>query len=671
MTRVRPHSRRSTSRRLDRHVWALSALALTSLPAARAHALDPFTNGSAMLNNPSLSSGVAIGAWDMNEDGLDDIVRLGDTNSLEIEYQQADGSFVLYDYGYVQGDSWSLSIGDADNNGFADIFTGGAYDDLKLLLASDDGSDFQIGFLGGPQIFLQCSNFADIDNDGWLDIFACHDDGISSPYRNDGTAQFTRDLTLINPASTVPSDNSGNYGTVWTDYDNDGDVDMYLAKCRLGVNNPDDGRRLNLLFQNDGSGNYTDVAEAAGVRPHDQSWSSDFGDVDNDGDLDMFLVAHAVGSRLYENQGPGAGLGTFVDVTADSGMVADLAAIDLGINTHFEDFDNDTLIDLIVTGREGEHRLFMNNGDLTFTAADEPFPSDGHGIQSAVVGDFDNDGFPDVMAGFATGFNQPSGVADRLFINPGNDNNFVNVWLTGVVSNRSAAGARVEVTGAWGTQIREVRTGEAYGITNAGTRHFGLGTADAIDSIVIRWPSGMVDTIEDPPINQTIHVVEGCPGTWYRDADGDGYGDASMTTGGCIPPAGYVADDTDCDDAQETVFPGNDEYCDALDNDCDTEIDEELVDCHPGTSSGGAESGGSSDGGVDSSGGGSGSASAGTGLTSADGTAGGDDSSSGGAGQDDDTGGGCGCTTSPRGGAWALLLLALPAVRRRRAGARA
>jgi hypothetical protein len=665
MTRVRPHSRRPT-RRLHRHLWALSALALTSLPAMRAHALDPFTNGSATLNNPSLSSGVALGAWDMNEDGLDDIIRLGDTSALQIEYQQPDGSFELFDYGNVPGNSWSLSIGDADNNGFADIFTGGPYDDLKLLMANGDGSDFVATVLGGPQIFLQCSNFADIDNDGALDIFACHDDGISSPYRNDGTGAFTRDLSLINPASTVPSDNSGNYGTVWTDYDNDGDIDLYLAKCRLGVNNPEDGRRLNLLFQNDGSGNYTDVAEPAGVRPHDQSWSSDFADVDNDGDLDMFLVAHQVGSHLFENQGPGAGLGTFVDVTADSGMVADLEAIDLGINTHFEDFDNDTFVDLIVTGRVGEHRLFINNGDFTFTAAADPFPTDGHGIHSAVVGDFDDDGFPDVMAAFATGYNDPSGVADRLFINPGNDNNYVNVWLTGVVSNRSAAGARVEVTGEWGTQIREVRTGEAYGITNAGTRHFGLGAAEAVDSIVIRWPSGMVDTIEDPPINQTIHVVEGCPGTWYRDADGDGYGDASMTTGGCIPPEGYVADATDCDDADGMNFPMNDETCDGADNDCDTQIDEELVDCNPGTSSGGAESGGSSEGGVDSSGGGSVSASAGeTGLTGADsgGTAG--ESSSGTAGQEQDNGG-CSCNTTPRAGLWPWLLFAVPVLRRRR-----
>jgi MYXO-CTERM domain-containing protein len=674
--------------------WFLAGLVL--LAPLTAHALDPFVNASATLQNDALTSGVAMGIADMNADGLDDIVRLHDAEELQIEYQQPDGTFVLLDYGSINGGSWTLAIGDADHNGYPDIFTAGAYDGKKLLLANEDGTDYQLTTLPNPSIFAQCSNFADIDANGTLDLFVCHDDGISAAFNNDGTGSYTYDLGLISAASTIPSDNSGNYGSTWTDYDNDGDLDLYIAKCRLGVANPLDGRRLNLLFQNDGNNNYTDVAEAAGLRPLAQSWSADFADIENDGDLDVFLVTHDVTSQLYLNEGPGASLGTFTDITASSGMTADLVALGLGIQTHFEDFDNDTFVDLLVTGRSGQHRLFMNDGDGTFTAAVSPFPTGGLVIQSAVVGDLDDDGFPDVLAGFATGYNNPSNNPDRLFINPGNDNHWVNIRLTGVASNATGVGARVEVTGEWGTQIREVRAGESYGTNNSATRHFGLGAAETIESIVVRWPSGAVDTIDDPPIDLTLHVTEGCVGTFYTDADGDGFGDpAGKTTTGCIPPAGFAGNDIDCADDEPATFPGNPEICDDIDNDCDREIDDGL-ECSVGTSSEGGESSSTTQSAVDT---GSGDSTTGAGPSTDDGadSTGGDSSSSTGEPSNDSSGtiptpvdptmstgddstggtdpgeteggGGCGCVAGSNAedrGALALLLLALGGLRRRR-----
>jgi len=628
----------------------------------QAHALDPFTNASATLNNPQVSSGVAIGAWDMNNDGLDDIVRINYAENMEIEYQQDDGSFVLLDYGSIQGSSWSLSIGDINNDGYGDIFTGGGYDGLKVLLATDQGTNYVIDQLPGPQIFVQCSNFADIDNDGNLDLFVCHDDGISSRYRGEGTGNLVLAPEIIVPESTIPSDDSGNYGTVWTDYDNDGDTDLFIAKCRLGVSEPLDGRRLNLLFQNDGAGNYVDVAEEVGLRPLAQSWSADFGDIDNDGDYDAIVITHDSTSRLYENGAEGTQVGEFTEITDEAGITADLDDIDLGIQSIFEDFDNDGWVDLLVTGRSNEHRLFINNGDQTFTAEVDPFPTDGPGIQSAAIGDFNTDGFPDVMAGFATGFNQPSGVVDRLFLNPGNDNNWVNVRLTGVMSNATGAGARVELTGEWGTQVREVRAGQGYGITVSPVRHFGIAQAEAIESIVVRWPSGHVDTIDNPPLNGTIHVVEGCSDVFFADTDGDMFGDPKSMIEGCIPPEGYVVDNTDCDDADGNNYPDNPEVCDELDNDCDTEIDEALDDCMIGESSSTTDPGTMTS--ADTSG---------TTATTENPdtvTDGEDDTSSGGPGMNEETSG-CGCVTGDSGSGAVILLglFALPIVRRRRRSA--
>ena len=460
-----------------------------------------------LLSDQTVYSGCAMGIADMNGDNLDDIVRLKNARTLYIEYQQADGStFGHYNYGNLSSNkAWSMCIADVDGNGYNDIFAGGSYNDLQLLKANSSGSAYTLTEITDPEIFLQGSNFADIDNNGTIDIFACHDDGLSAPFNNDGAGNFTHDIGLIDASSTVPSNNSGNYGSVWIDYDNDGDLDMYLSKCRIGVSNPMDGRRINMLFQNDGNNNYTDVAEAAGLRPLAQSWAADFADIDNDGDLDCFIANHDIVSQLYKNNGDG----TFTDITASSGMSADLAAVPSGIQCVFDDFDNDGFVDLLYTSRNGAHRLFMNDGDLTFTVASNPFPDNGWGIHSAVTGDLNNDGYIDVYAGFASGYNNPnSSRDDLLFINDGTGSNFLKLLLKGDNGNINAIGTRVEIYGDWGVQVREIRSGESYGITTSMVLHFGLGAATLVDSLKIRWPNGTVEKMCGIAMNQTMVMTE-------------------------------------------------------------------------------------------------------------------------------------------------------------------
>ncbi len=652
---------------LVRHSFrTVVALAATTIPAT-AYAIEPFTDASASLNNGEVSSGAPMAVADMNGDGLDDIVRLDEGSDVEIEYQQPDGTFTHVGGGALPGDgAWGMAIADVDNNGYPDIFAGGAYDGLKLLIANEDGTSYELNMLAGPSIFVQCVSFADINNDGALDLFICHDDGLSSVYEGAGDGTFEYNVDLLRAETTIPSDDSGNYGTTFTDYDLDGDLDLYIAKCRLFISDPDAGERRNLLFENDGDNNFLDVAVDRGLSPPAQSWSADFADIDNDGDFDAYLTTHVSApvqdhqaSTLYENDGAN----NYIDITAASGMVNDIEDIDIGIQTHFEDFDNDGFVDLLVTGASGEHRLFMNNGDRTFTAAVDPFPTGGPGIQSAVVGDLNADGAPDVVAGFANGYNSPSNVNDKLFLNAGNENHWLDVRLTGVESNASGVGAMVELHGAWGVQRREVRAGESYGIVNTFVRHFGVGEATEIDSVVINWPSGQVDTVMAPAVDQTIHITEGCPDTFYADTDGDGFGDPGATMGACIAPPGYVVDATDCDDADGNNFPGNEEVCDGADNDCDTEIDEELEDCEPGTSTG-ADTGADTTGNpADTTDDDDDDATA----TDPDDDDDGESESSGGATAGETDGGGCSCTTDRSAtGLWWLAALLVPALRRRR-----
>jgi ASPIC and UnbV/FG-GAP-like repeat/Secretion system C-terminal sorting domain len=464
-----------------------------------------FTDGTSGLNDTNLKSGVAMAVVDLNNDNLDDVLRFSNASGLRIEFQQSNGTFDKINVGNV-GTVWGVAIADVDENGYNDIIVGGSYNGLKLVLANNDGTVYTISTLGGPNIFLQNANFADINSDGAIDFFGCHDDGVSSPYKNDGSGSLTYDLDLINAESTIPSDNSGNYGSIWMDYDNDGDLDMYLSKCRLGVTDPLDGRRVNLLFQNDGSNNFTDVAEASGLRPLEQSWSTGFEDIDNDGDLDAVMINHPNLSKIYENNGDG----TFTNITASSGIAAELQDVGYGIQVAMEDFNNDTYVDILMTTKDGNHHLFLNDGDKTFTPVSSPFPTTaGTTMQSTAVGDLNNDGFIDVLAGYANNYNNPSSISDQLFINDGNSNNWSKIILEGVESNSNGIGARVELYGTWGMQIREVRAGESYGTQNSLASHFGLGSAATIGQIIIRWPSGIVDEITDPPINETINIVEG------------------------------------------------------------------------------------------------------------------------------------------------------------------
>lgn len=465
-----------------------------------------FSDASYLLVGQTFDSARPVGIADMNNDGLDDIVRVrenGGTSLLEVNYQVPNGgAFLGYYYGELPFgfSTWSLAMADVDENGANDILVG-LSSGITLLMSNNTGTSFSYeNNLDIPTgIFTQGVNFVDIDNNGTLDIFACHDLNLSRPYSNDGMGNFTLDHDLINTASTIPSDNSGNYGSVWTDYDNDGDLDLYISKCRFGVSDSLDGRRVNLLFQNN-DGVYTDVAEAANLRPLNQSWATTFGDIDNDGDLDCFIINHEdFDSQLYENNGDG----TFTDITAGSGIVDDIQDVGYGFQAHFADFDNDGFVDLLYTGGSNVHRLFRNHhGDLTFTVAETPFPTDGTGIRDAAIGDLNHDGYLDVYANLT---NNP----DRLFLNNGGDNNYFSVLLEGAPGYRNGIGARVELYGSWGKQIREVRSGESFGVMNSFTCHFGIREATAIDSLVIKWPSGTIDRLCDPAINQHLNFSEG------------------------------------------------------------------------------------------------------------------------------------------------------------------
>ena len=412
-------------------------------------------------------------AVDMNGDYLDDVVRVGG-KGFYIDFQQPDGSYLqnFFPLNIQALPGWSICAGDLDNNGFNDLlFANGSA--LSFIKANNAGTVYT-EYLMPDSIFSQRSTMADIDNDGWLDAFVCHDQDQSIPFRNDGEGNMSTDYGLINT-----SDQPGNYAAIWTDFDNDQDIDLYVSKCLAGAA-PGDPVRTNLLYRNNG-GSYSEIATSVGLDDNSQSWATVFEDFDNDGDFDAFIVNHDNQNLLFRNDGAGI---SFTDVTANSGIDAsDLGAFE---NTS-GDFNNDGYVDII---SDLQHEIYLGNGDLTFTGQDAPF-------QLGAIGDFNDDGFLDVLQ---------NGL---LWINGGNaDNHWIKVNLFGLVSNRNGIGARVEIYGAWGIQSREVRSGQGFSPMGSLTVHFGLGQNTEVDSLKIKWPSGMTTMLKGLTADSTYLVPE-------------------------------------------------------------------------------------------------------------------------------------------------------------------
>lgn len=416
------------------------------------------------------ASGSGQAAVDMNGDHLDDVVRVTDLQ-ITINHQQAGGGLVQTTFPTDTADTtpyWSMAAGDLDGNGYNDLlYAGGS---ATFMLANADATAY-IENSQTEWIFCQRSNYVDINNDGHLDAFICHDVEPNVYYLNDGQGNLT-----YYQGGLGDTPDGGNYGSIWVDYDNDHDVDLFIAKCRGGVG----PANIDQLHRNNGDGTWTEVAALMNLADNQQSWSSAWGDYDNDGDMDVVQGASSFtngGHKLMRNDGS-----TFTNVTVGSGF-------DVHGGTSIEwithDFDNDGWLDVL-----GGGKLLRNNGDMTFTLHTVT-PTNGP------VGDMDNDGYLDIVNGSTVHVNALTG------------NNWLKVTLEGTVSNTNGIGARVEIITASGTQIRDIRSGDGFRYMSTLNAHFGLGQDSEVDQVTVYWPSGIVDVINAVAVNGAVHVIEG------------------------------------------------------------------------------------------------------------------------------------------------------------------
>jgi len=429
--------------------------------------------------------GITSCVVDMNGDYLDDVVGVSD-GMVHVLYQTANGSgFTAQDLPALNSQrspTWSIAAGDYNKDGYNDLLYGDGGGSV-VMLSNNTGTAFTAK-LETPDSFLtQRTNFVDINNDGQLDAFMCDDNAANVYFQNTGGNNGTFKRSGLNGAPDLGIFFSGgNYASIWVDYDDDGDIDLYIAKCR-GANND---AAKDELHRNNGNGTFTNVAQELGFADYHQSWSSAWADFDNDGDMDVLVGSNAGldGSLFTQKLMRNNGDGTFTNVTAGSGLET-FTGTSRDYVAH--DFNNDGFTDVL----GGGNHILYNTGGLTFNPVHINF---GNGP----VGDLNNDGFLDVQNG------------NTLNLGYDNGNNWLKVHLKGIESNRNGIGARVEVyVNETDKFCREIRSGDGFEYMGSLNAHFGLGQNETIDHVVVKWPSGTVDVIENATVNQSLLVEEG------------------------------------------------------------------------------------------------------------------------------------------------------------------
>jgi len=420
-----------------------------------------FTQTGTGLQN---QSGNLSNTWaDYNNDGFIDcwVTSTGASNSF-LYKNNGDGSFTKITSGVI-GDSayntgWGCAWGDYDNDGYTDL------------------------------IIAAANNFGVVNHPNRL-------------YHNSGDGSFTRvdmpGLTDTLAPFTVPT---------WNDYDQDGDMDLFIGT------GPGGSAAVDCLYKNLLKETGTATLTRLNLPPlstdlvDGQVWN--LIDYDNDGDLDAFLTNYAssLPNNLYKNNN-----GTYVRMTeAQVGsIVSDLG---LFLANLWGDFNNDGYIDCIVTRQGGPASLYNNNGNGTFTRIDSSSIASSFGNFGATAGDYDNNGTLDL---YLTGSTDSKGLYRNDL---SNGNKWINIKCTGGgpqsnLSNKSAVGTKVKakatINGVPVWQYREVSSQNSFNSMNMLNVHMGFGNASVIDSLIIIWPRGLKETFTNVSLNNFYNATEG------------------------------------------------------------------------------------------------------------------------------------------------------------------
>jgi hypothetical protein len=501
----------------------------------------------------TMGSGTAL--FDYDNDGLLDIFlvngapftdptpkgtipqKAGPQDWNRLYHQKADGTFEdvtvkagLQGVGYGFG----AAAGDYDNDGREDLYVT-AYGGNKLYHNNGDGTFTDVtqkAGVGGSG-WSTSAAWVDLDGDGFLDLVVlryiqwdwddrwcgehregyrsfCHPD-VFSPipmlvYHNNGNGTFTEEaqkLGLDKPAKAL--------GISIGDFDNDGHTDIFVANDSM----------VEFLFHNKGDGTFEEIGLQAGTAVDSEGrtfagMGMDAADYNNDGLPDLIIDDLANQKyALYQN----AGDGTFTYATYAAG-VGRMTQLHSGWGVRFLDYDNDGWKDVLIAqghdldtievispqlhyrepmllARNIEGKKFVDVSSISGEVFSKRWV--GRGM---ATGDLNNDGLMDAVV------TENGGPVHIIMNHTKTGNHWLGLRLTGHKSNRDAIGAVVKVTTANGSRWATVTTCSSYLSSSDKRLHFGLGTAASAQSVEIRWPSGIVQTLKDVKGDQYVKIDE-------------------------------------------------------------------------------------------------------------------------------------------------------------------
>jgi hypothetical protein len=530
---------------------------------ARAAGLNAITIYGGEHKNKYLleTTGCGVAFYDYDHDGWLDIFLVngwrlegfpaGQEPTPHLFKNNRDGTFTdvtakagLIHHGWGQG----VCIGDYDNDGFDDLFV--SYFGKNVLYHNNGNGTFtdvtdKAGVGGNGKRWNTGCAFVDYDRDGKLDLFvanyidmdlatapvpesgpclykgvmvACGPPGLKGGknilFHNNGDGTFT---DVSEQSGILGSNGTFGLGVLTADFDNDGWPDIYVAN----------DSSPSALYQNKKNGKFEDIALIAGCAlSADGKPQAGMGvsaaDYDLDGNLDIVKTNFAGDTpSLYHNLG-GA---NFEDTTFMAGLGAHTQYLGWGVG--FFDFDNDGWADILIcnghvypeveqlkteAGYAQRKLLYRNLRNGRFEEVTDlagPGVTTPNACRGCAFGDFDNDGDIDMVV------NTVNGPPQLLRCDSSSGNNWIKVKAIGTKSNRSGIGARVTCTVTMPgetkphRQIDEVRSGGGYFSQSDLRVHFGLGKAQKVEVLEIRWPSGQVDTLKDVGVNQLVYIHEG------------------------------------------------------------------------------------------------------------------------------------------------------------------
>lgn len=449
------------------------------------------------------TSGGGVSFYDFDDDGWDDLTLTRENDTIQF-YRNNQGNFELLPvYIFIAGETKHALWFDYDNDSDKDLFV--SIKNASCRLYRNDGNfiftdvSVQAGFLNtaGPNYGV---SVADYDKDGYLDLYLCrYSDALmsSSPlelnalYKNNGNGTFSNVAT----AAGVDDGIKNSFQAVWLDYDKDNWPDLYVINDKYDY--------YNSLYKNNTDGTFTDVTLQSGTADTIASpMTNSIADFDEDGDLDIFMTNLAVpdSCRLLVNNGNG----TFTDKAALYGLQ----------NSEFTwgacwfDAENDGDLDILVssdiTTQDPRNYLYINTGVQLFLEAPQNLQSNYvASSRSVAVGDIGNDGKADIIV------SNTDGYLSFLWENNGpNINNYIKITLHGNTSNRMAIGSWIDIYFGSKHLTHYTLCGENYMGQNSQHQIFGLGQASLVDSIVIHFPSGVVDKYYQLAVNQSYDFTE-------------------------------------------------------------------------------------------------------------------------------------------------------------------